>query len=132
MAKKKAGESVTFAVTLKAPAVQKTTVGLGFEFEREALPLEKADALLVGARLQVSLLAVKGQGELFDGPAPEPLESVADCHSLGVKGQTISARLTFRRGDVDMQALIAIGFRSARLTATRIGDASKHDEEDAT
>lgn len=129
--KKKPTSVENLIVNCKGLGVGKTTVGLGFEFDRSGLAADIADALLTGARLQVRLDLVDDEPDqikMFEG-GPPTVESIADCHGLSLKVETCSARLTFRKGDVDLEALLKFASRSARLSAERIGNAQRGDAD---
>ena len=124
-------------VQAKGIGVGKTTVGLGFEFERSAMDVEAAVPLFVGARLEV-ILRLDPEAKPEDAQTtllpPEAevelptVTSIADCHRLSVATESCTARLTFRREDVDMETLLRFASCRARLTVKRIGDARKTDE----
>jgi hypothetical protein len=148
MAKKKTGKKATkkkaddvgfrCEVMLRALSIGATTAGLGFEAQRQDLPLELADSTLVDARLNVCLAVDPDQEELFEGALPR-IESVADVHRMSVGVGTVAARLTFRRQDVDLETLAAFAGKNATLEVTRVGhaggidpagaDATNEDEE---
>ena len=117
---------------LGSMSVGKTTAGLGFKIDRNAIGLEDVDALLVGARLDVEIATCPGQAPLFDGAIPS-LDSVADVHKLSVGTDGYSGKLTFRREDTDLESLSELVSQSAQVTFRRIGEVKTADEDgDAT
>jgi hypothetical protein len=109
-------------VMLRQLSVGAEMCGLGFELQRGDVDLEHADRALTDARLEVCLSVAPDQAELFDGALPE-LRSVADCHRLSVGVGTVAGRLTFARGDVDLETLATFAGKNAHLRASRLGDA---------
>lgn len=108
-------------VMLKKASIGKVAAGLGIEFTRQDLPLDQADESLREARISCRLSVEPDQEELFEGTKPE-LVSVADVGRLSVGGGTITATLSFRRDDVDVDALADFAQKNATLDFSRVGD----------
>lgn len=96
-------------------------VGIGVAFEREHLPLGKADALLVNRELSVRLLGGKAADEdpnqttfIPDENVPE-IHATGTCKGMGVKSKWITIRLTFLDTDVDGEVLKALRARRGRF-----------------
>lgn len=102
---------------------------------RDALELGVADALLVNAKLAVTLAAdrladgdVAGQGRLL--ATDLETSGTALSHRLTSVGPLdITFWLHFPKGQGDDDALRLIAYRNGRLTVERIGDAGEVTEE---
>lgn len=123
------GPKIEARAKLRGLSVGAGTCGLGFEFSREVVSLEEADAVLVGARLDVSIDAEKGQEEMFDG-AIDRVQAVADVHRVSVGRETFGARLTFARDDVEVDSLAAFAGKEATLTLVRTGAVADDEPAD--
>lgn len=108
-------------VMLKKASIGKVAAGLGIEFQRTDLDVNDADESLREAHINCRLSVEPDQEELFDGCKPE-LVSVADVGRLSVGGGTITATLSFRREDVDVDALADFAQKNATLDFSRVGD----------
>ena len=111
---------------------QKDTARMGVKMSRGgAVDLVSVDALLTGARLDITFTPTADDGETptLPGIPVQPFSSVADCKHLGVGTDVISAGLTFQREGLDVEALARLANVSGKLKMNRIGDADEKDDE---
>jgi hypothetical protein len=122
-------ESVVVNVTLKAVGVTEKGAAIGFECKLEDLGDDPTDGLTVAhrvlteSRLDVQLDVAEGaeQTALFAGAGPPQIKSVADCGRISAGSTTLTARLSFDRKTVDMDALLAFAGKQATLQVRRVG-----------
>jgi len=135
MGKKKSDKAsmIQARVRLRAASIGEETAAIGFEIARNIVDVDLADEELVGARIDVALELAdeEGQGKLFDGGAPT-LAGIADCNRISVGTTTIAGRLTFRKGDVKLDALAALAGREALMRTHRVGDAGEDKDKSET
>ena len=117
---------------LGAVSVGARAAAIGIDLPRSALELDQADRVLVDARIDVKLVAnALGNGEtkeMFEGANDIELEGVADVRRISVGVDSIKARLSFAKGDVDVDTLTRLAGRDCKVTAERTGVAGGEPE----
>jgi hypothetical protein len=104
----------------------KKVCGISVTMARDELSVSKAVNLLVNAQLSVQISATPGD----DGDGPKLIDNdltfsgVADVHSLTVRGDDYSFRMSFNKTDCDRDTLESFTCASARLVLERIGQAN--------
>ena len=132
MAKTKDGAPVAHDVLIhtKSLSLGATSAGLSYSVDRTLIDAEKAIALLVGARLRVTITQTPDdpdQKELVSS-ALQLVGAVADHKRLSIGTTSMTGRLSFNLDDVDLELLSAMRNRAVKLTAERTGDIA--DDED--
>lgn len=126
------GKALRCEVNVKGCSVSEKTVALGVEVLRENLDLLAADTSLVNARVAARISVGDDQEELFEGVAPESVEAVADVSKISVGAATIGFRMSFRRGDVDLEAASRYAGKTALLEFKRTGPAGAEGSAEAS
>lgn len=142
MSKPRKFQSTTFDVEFGGYSSGKTSAAIGCKISRQAIPLVELDEMFTGAQLAVTIKVdplagedAKGQGKLAD--TTELFDGTADVHSMGVKVETVTIRLSFNKSEVNRAALDMFSGRSGKLSVVRTGDAgpaekpAKEDTADA-
>lgn len=119
-------------VEFMSAGVGKGSASIGVKFAREDLPLRDAERFFCDSRLQSTLsLAEDGDEEPLIPDAVPRINGVADCHRFSTGLGDITARLSFKRDDVDLSDLGRFAGRRGRVTVQRIGSASDKGESEA-
>lgn len=125
-------ERVSMDVDFGTVSVGDQTASLGVTFEKSKLGLERADELLCGSRLAVTIIP-GGKGTDPDQQqipgSFENIEAEIDSKNYSVKPDSISARLTFNRSSINLAVLTSLVKRSGKLKIKRIGDAETTEQK---